>query len=205
VSPARLALLVYNREVIEPSGSSDVTRLLAAAAGGDAEAMPRVAELAYQELRRIAHAALQRDRAPTLSTTALVHEAYLRLVEPTAGYESRGHFLAVAARAMRSIVVDHARARGALKRGGARQRVALDEVLDALAEQDVDVVEFDGALERLFGIDERRARVVELRFFGGLDIEQTARVLGIGHATVERDWQFARAWLRRELEESAGR
>lgn len=181
-------------------GPDDVTRLLAAAGRGDEAALPRVAELVYEELRRIAHHAIHGGNpAQTVNTTALVHEAYLRLAGSETDWESRGHFLGVAAKAMRSILIDHARARRALKRGGGKRRIALDDVLDALDEQRVDVIALDTALGRLAEIDERKVRVIELRFFGGLDIEQTARVLGIGHATVERDWQFARAWLRREL------
>lgn len=180
---------------------NEVTRLLAAAGRGEEAALPRVAELVYEELRRIAHQAIRSGSpAQTINTTALVHEAYLRLACSDTDWESRGHFLGVAARAMRSILVDHARTRLSLKRGGGQRRIALDDVLGALREQNIDVLALDTALDRFAAIDERKARVIELRFFGGLDIEKTATVLGISHATVERDWQFARAWLRRELD-----
>ena len=142
-----------------------------------------------------------------MRTTALVNEAYLKLVDQkAAGYESRGHFFGVAAKAMRSILVDYARRRGAVKRGGDRGRVPLDDAMAAFEQRELDLGELDTALTRLAELDDRKSRVVELRFFGGLSIDQTAEALGVSHATVERDWDFAKAWLYRELDDGiAGR
>jgi len=142
-----------------------------------------------------------RERAGhTLQPTALVHEAYLRLARETGTeWEDRAHFLAIAATAMRRVLVDHARARGAAKRGGGRTWVTLHEELAAQAEQSVDVLALDQALTRLSSIDERQGKVVELRFFGGLEIRETALLLKVSEGTVKRDWRHAKAWLRREL------
>jgi RNA polymerase sigma factor (TIGR02999 family) len=135
----------------------------------------------------------------TLQATGLVHEAYLRLVNhQPAGWNGRGHFFAVAAKAMRSILVDHARARGAAKRGGGADPLTLEDV-EAVAEGEVPVLDLDEALSRLAQLDPRKGSLVELRYFGGLSIEETAEVLGLSPATVKREWRTARAWLRREL------
>ena len=159
--------------------------------------------LVYDELRRLAAAALQHERTDhTLQPTALVHEAYLRLAdEPTRRWENRGHFLAVAARAMRRILVDHARKHNAAKRGSGAIRLSLDVVEHAVAvpTNSVDLVVLDAALDKLNGLDARQARIVELRFFGGLSVEETADIVGASARTVKRDWQFARAWLKREM------
>ena len=156
----------------------------------------------YDELRKLARARLARERQPhqTLQPTALVHEAYLRLMKDNPErWQNRAHFCAIAAHSMRQILIEKARARGALKRGGAQPRVTLDESLVAGAEPSVDLIALDRALERLEAIDPEQARLVELRFFGGLTVEETAEALDISPATVKRHWTVARAWLAREL------
>lgn len=159
--------------------------------------------LVYDELRRLAASALRHERADhTLQPTALVHEAFLRLAdEPTARWQNRGHFLAVAARAMRRILVDHARRYNAQKRGSGAVRLSLDDAGHAAAvpTETLDLVVLDDALGRLAALDARQARIVELRFFGGLSVEETADIVGASARTVKRDWQMARAWLKREM------
>jgi RNA polymerase sigma factor (TIGR02999 family) len=159
--------------------------------------------LVYDELRKLAAAALRHERTDhTLQPTALVHEAYLRLAdEPTARWENRSHFMAVAARAMRRILVDHARKHKAVKRGSGAVRLSLDDLERAatLPGDAVDLVALDDALGRLATLDPRQARIVELRFFGGLSVEETAAVVDSSARTVKRDWQLARAWLKREM------
>jgi RNA polymerase sigma factor (TIGR02999 family) len=136
----------------------------------------------------------------TLQTTALVHEAYLRLLKDASlSFENRAHFLGVAARAMREILIEHARARAARKRGGGGVRVTLDDAVASLAAPSIDVLALEEALQRLTRLDQRHARVVELRYFGGMSVEETAAALGLSPATVKRDWTLARAWLYREL------
>jgi RNA polymerase sigma factor (TIGR02999 family) len=182
-----------------------VTALLAELAGGDAAAIERLLPLVYEELRGIAHAQLRHERqGHTLNTTALVHEAYFRLVDlERVPLQGRAHFFAIAARAMRQILINYAVRRKAAKRGGGQQPVVLDDadaLPDALTDaQAEEVLALDEALQRLVLLDERQARVVELRFFAGMDIEETAAALGISPATVKRDWTVARAWLNREL------
>jgi RNA polymerase sigma-70 factor, ECF subfamily len=157
--------------------------------------------LVYDELRRLAAAYIRRERpGQTLQATALVHEAYVRLVqEKGQQFQSRNHFLAIAALSMRQILVQRARARKAAKRGGDPERITLDEHLIADRGRPIDVLALDTALEKLAALDERQARVVELRYFGGLSLEEAADVLAISPATVKRDWTLARAWLKREL------
>jgi RNA polymerase sigma factor (TIGR02999 family) len=160
--------------------------------------------IVYEELRRLAAAYLRRERpGQTLQPTALVHEAYLRLMKDRPDrWQNRAHFCAIAAHSMRQILIERARARGAQKRGGAQPRVTLDEALvaaDGREEPSVDLVALDDALARLEAIDADQARLVELRFFGGLTIEETAEALNISPATVKRHWTVARAWLAREL------
>ena len=160
----------------------------------------------YEELRRLAAAYLRRERpGQTLQPTALVHEAYLRLIKDRPGrWQNRAHFCAIAAHSMRQILIERARARDALKRGGGAQaRVTLDEGLIAGESRGIDLVALDEALERLEQLDPEQARLVELRFFGGLTIEETAEAMAISPATVKRHWTVARAWLARELEESS--
>lgn len=190
----------------DPPNAADrglVTQLLVAADEGDPQALDDLFPVVYDDLRRLAQGYLGRERAGhTLQPTALVHEAFVRLVglEP-ASLQGSKHFFAVAARAMRRILVDHARRRTAGKRGGNAKRLSLDRLPREPEARDACLVDLDDALERLATHDPRKARVVELRFFGGLDIEATAQALDVSHATVERDWAFARAWLARALED----
>jgi RNA polymerase sigma-70 factor, ECF subfamily len=181
------------------SRPGDVTRLLLDLSNGRREATDQLLPLVYAELRELAARLLRHERADhTLQPTALVHEAYLRLVDQRVGtWENRAHFLGIAAQAMRRILVDHARRRSATKRRGAR--VTLDDAVAPSTGPSVDLLEIDAALSRLAELDPRQAQVVELRFFGGLSVEETAAVLGVGSATVKRDWTVARAWLHREL------
>jgi RNA polymerase sigma factor (TIGR02999 family) len=161
--------------------------------------------IVYQELRRLAAAYLRRERpGQTLQPTALVHEAYLRLLKDRPDrWQNRAHFCAIAAHSMRQILIERARARGALKRGGPQPRVTLDESLVAGEDRSIDLLALDEALERLAALDPEQARLVELRYFGGLTIEETAEAMAISPATVKRHWTVARAWLARELEGSA--
>jgi RNA polymerase sigma-70 factor, ECF subfamily len=179
-------------------GESNVTVLLARATAGDSRATGELFPLVYNELRKIAADHLEQERiGHTLQPTALVHEAYLRLVGPAdMGWKNRAHFFGAAAQAIRRILVDHARSRNRLKRGGGAERTALQDIE---APADVDVLDLHESLERLARIDEAKARVVELRFFGGLTLEETADVLGISVPTVSRHWEFARAWLHKDM------
>ena len=179
----------------------EVTDLLEQVNRGDDGALDRLAPIVYDELRRLAASYLNRERADhTLQATALVHEAWMRLTnQREASWESRGHFLAIAATAMRRILANHARDRGRLKRGGDAVRVPIAEALDAADERGVDLAALDEALERLAAPDPRKARVVELRFYAGLTTEQAASALGVSTPTVKRDWDFARTWLMREM------
>ena len=174
-------------------------------ARGDGDALDRLLPVVYAELRRLAARYLKGERAGhTLQPTALAHEAYLRLVgQRDAGWQGRSHFLGVAARAMRSVLVDHARRRKALKRGGGETPISLDATVIVAGSLPVAFDDLDRALDDLAKLSERQARVVELRYFAGLTIEETAEVLGISPVTVKRDWALARAWLYRELSESA--
>ena len=184
----------------------DVTRLLADWADGDEAALDRLMPLVYHELRRIADRALGRERrGHTLQATALVHEAYLRLVQQhSAQFQNRVHFFAVASHVVRRILVDHARRRARHKRGGGEAPLALDmDVADDASS--VDALVLDDALGRLAALDPQQARIVEMRFFGGLTVEETADVLRVSPSTVKRDWSMARAWLRRELLGSSAR
>jgi RNA polymerase sigma-70 factor, ECF subfamily len=187
--------------------ASEVTALLAAVESGDEAAMNQLVPLVYEELRRLArrHMAGQR-RAHTLQTTDLVGEAYLKLVNVKgAGWNDRVHFLAVASRAMRSVLVDYARQRGYAKRGGNPVRVSLSEADQISEQRTAEVVAVDEALSRLAALDPRKAQIVELRYFGGLSVEETAQVLDLSSRTIKREWRWARAWLYRELgEETPG-
>jgi RNA polymerase sigma factor (TIGR02999 family) len=177
-----------------------VTRLLLAWRSGDDTALARLTPLVHKELQRIARGCIRGERAPgNFESTALVHEAYLRLVDTQhVNWQNRAHFLAMAARLMRRILVDLARARQYQKRGGGALHVSFTEALSKPARAE-DLVALDEALSALARFDERRSRVVELRFFGGLSVEETAAVLKISTDTVMRDWKLARTWLRREL------
>lgn len=181
--------------------ADDITGLLVAWGGGDRAALDRLMPLVYQELRRLAHQQMRRERGgDTLQTTALVNEAYLRLVD----YErvkarDRSHFLGIAAQAMRRILIERARIRRSNKRGSNPQRLSLEEVADVADERAADLLALDEALQTLSNIDPRKAQLVELRYFGGLTIEEAANVLGVSTPTVERDWRTARIWLHREI------
>jgi RNA polymerase sigma-70 factor (ECF subfamily) len=177
-----------------------VTRLLQAWRAGDEAALARLTPLVHQELQRIARRCMRGERADhSLQATALVHEAYLRLVgAQRVNWQNRAHFLAMAARLMRRILVDIARARQYQKRGGDPLRVSFDDALQT-SEKSRDLVALDEALDALAKLNERKSRVVELRFFGGLSVAETAAVLDVSPQTVMRDWKLARAWLRREL------
>lgn len=168
--------------------------------------LSKVMPAVYDELRRLARRYLAREKAgQTLQATALVNEAYLRLFkEKTHAWQNRAHFCAIAASSMREILVERARARAALKRGGSRVRVSLDESMKAGEGDSVDVLALHEALERFTALDPKLARIVELRFFGGLTIEETAQELGGSPATIKRNWKLAKAWLTRELEKSIG-
>ncbi len=184
-----------------------VTQLLARAAEGDSGAVTSLFDLLYRELRGLAVSAMRSERGNhTLQPTALVHEAFMRLADDTAAIENRRHFFGVAASAMRRILVEHARARHAAKRGGHAPRVSIDDVSVAApaALDPVDLESLDAALTELARLDPRQARVVELRYFAGLTVEEAADVLGASPRTVKRDWQMARAWLRREMSRAAG-
>jgi RNA polymerase sigma factor (TIGR02999 family) len=185
--------------------SDEATRLLEQAAAGDERALERLLPLVYDELRRLAARYLQRERrAQSMQATALVHEAYLRLLgDRRLAWQSRAHFFGIAARSMRQILVERARARLASKRGGSRARITLDDRVAAAADQSVDVLALHEALERLAAVDAELARLVELRFFGGLTIEEAAEALSISPATLKRNWATARAWLRREMGDAA--
>lgn len=168
----------------------------------DRQSLDTLLPIVYQELRRLAASYLRRERpGQTLQPTALVHEAYLRLMKDRPDrWQNRAHFCAIAAHSMRQILIERARARGAQKRGGARQRVTLDDALVAGGERSIDLIALDQALERLAVLDPEQGRLVELRFFGGLTVEETADAMNISPATVKRHWTVACAWLARELE-----
>ena len=186
--------------------SSAVTELLVRWREGDREALESLMPLVYGELRRLAHHYLQRERSDhTLQSTALVHEVYLRLAgQSTPPWQNRAHFFGIAARVMRQILVEYARAHSAAKRGGASAcKLTIDEALDVEQKTDIDILALDGALDRLSELDPQQSRIVELRFFTGLTIEDTSEVMGISAATVKRDWTSARAWLHREIDRSA--
>lgn len=185
------------------SGKADITRLLDLARNGDRDALNELIPLVYKELRELAHIQRARQRPDdTLNTTALVHEVYERLARGSGSFADRQHFFRVAAKAMRNILVDQARARGRQKRGGNAPVEALDESILVPAENVESVVALDEALSRLEALDTRQAEVVELRYFVGLTIPETADVLGLSSATVKRDWLAARAWLRMALSEA---
>jgi RNA polymerase sigma factor (TIGR02999 family) len=179
----------------------EVTRLLVAWSNGDQAALEQLTPLVYSELHRLAHRYLGRERkGHTLQTTALVHEAYLRLIDQKeVRWQNRAHFFAIAAQMMRRILVDYARSRNVAKRGGDAQQVSLDEAMEVSDERAADVIALDEALKTLSDLDQRKGRIIELRFFGGLSIEETAEVLGVSPGTVMRDWTFAKAWLQREI------
>lgn len=181
--------------------TSDVTSLLQRVSDGDRTAVAELLPRVYQELRSVAERYMLRERRDhTLQSTALVHEAYLRLVgSQEVHWQGRAHFVGVAARAMRQILVEHARARAAARRGGAWTRRPLDDMVDLYESRTGDLLALDGAMNKLGQIDETQSRLIELRFFGGMTMEQVAEALGCPLRTAEREWNMARAWLRREL------
>jgi RNA polymerase sigma factor (TIGR02999 family) len=199
-------------------GTEEVGDLVERSQAGDENAASRLMPIVYDELRRIAGAYMARERpGQTIQPTALVHEAYLRLLkDKNQDWQGRTHFLAIAATSMRQILIERARAKGTAKRGGGRQRITLDETVLAGgadetaalpgsgADASIDLLAIDDALRRLAGIDPEQARIVELRFFGGLTIEETAAAMGSSPATVKRHWTLARAWLRREVAAGGG-
>jgi RNA polymerase sigma factor (TIGR02999 family) len=189
-----------------PAETTGVTQLLLAWRDGDESALQKLTPIVYEELHRIARRCMAGERAEhSLQATALVNEAYLKLVDTKrVRWQGRGHFYAIAARLMRRILVDHARSREARKRGGDARRVSLDETVLVSPEPEVDLVDLDAALQKLSAQDPRKERVVELRFFAGLEVQETADVLGVSPDTVMRDWRLARAWLARELERDRG-
>jgi RNA polymerase sigma factor (TIGR02999 family) len=184
-----------------PQTPQNVTELLIGWSKGDKEVLDTLVPLVYDELRRQASRYLRRERVGhTLQTTALIHEAYLRLIDQkNVQWQNRAHFFGIAAQLMRRILVDHARTKKRAKRGGSNIRVSFNDANAMAQGQDLDIVALDEALERLAEIDEQQSRIVELRFFSGLTVDETAEVLGISAATVKRDWSMAKAWLHREI------
>lgn len=181
----------------------NITQLLNQWSDGDERALDRLTPLVYQELRQQAARYLRRERpGHTMQTTALINEAYLRLIDAKeVRWQGRAHFFAIAANLMRRILVDHARQRNAVKRGGSPVHVTLDRIVATANQSKVDVLAIDEALTKLAAVDRQQAQIVELRFFSGLSVEETAAALGISPRTVKRDWSVARAWLRREIGE----
>jgi RNA polymerase sigma-70 factor (ECF subfamily) len=182
--------------------SKEVTVLLRAWSDGDEAALEKLLPLVEAELRRLARIYMARERrGHTLQTTALVNEAFVRLIDAKGlRWQDRSHFLGIAARLMRRVLVDHARARGYQKRGGGAQRVTLTDALVLTPEPSLNLIDLDRALEGLAKVDARKAKVVELRLFGGLSVEETADVLHVSNDTIKRDWRLAKLWLLRELE-----
>jgi RNA polymerase sigma-70 factor, ECF subfamily len=186
--------------------SAEVTLLLSELAKGNHAAESKLIPLVYDELRRMADRYMRREREDhTLQATALVHEAYLKLVEQhSVDWKSRAHFFGIAAQVMRRVLIDHARGHIREKRGGGQQIVPLDEALVFSPERSAAFLELDSALDRLAAMDARQAKIVELRFFGGLTVEEVAEILAISPKTVKRDWSVAKAWLHGELKEAYG-
>jgi RNA polymerase sigma factor (TIGR02999 family) len=179
---------------------NEVTRLLLAWSHGENSALEVLTPIIYEELRHLARRYMRQERpGHTLQSTAIVHEAFIRLIDQNVEWNSRAHFFSIAAKMMRRILIDHARAHAASKRGGCAAQVPVDERTLTAPEREVDLVALDEALEHLAKIDPQRSRIVELRYFGGLSNEESAEVLGISPATVQRQWTGARAWLYREL------
>ena len=189
---------------MQPPSPSEVTRLLKAWGSGNTAALDQLMPIVYNELRAVAAHYLRRERPDhTLQPTALVNEAYLRLIDQKqVEWQNRAHFVGVAAQMMRRILVDHAKGTHRAKRGGGARKVALDEAMAFSAERAEDLVELDAALTALAAFDERKSRVVELRYFGGLSVEETAEVLKISEVTVARDWKLAKAWLYTYIEDN---
>jgi RNA polymerase sigma factor (TIGR02999 family) len=191
----------HKLDMVSAPPRQEVTQVLVDWNKGDANAPDRLMPLVYEELRKLARNYLQRERSDhTLQATGLVHEAYLRLVDQSSmSWQNRAHFFGVAAQVMRRILVDHARAHRAEKRGGEREKIAFDEALAPSDEKAVDLIALDDALQDLVTFDPRQSRIVELRFFGGLTNEEIGEVLEISPRTIKREWRLAKAWLRREI------
>ena len=187
-----------------PPSPNEVTQLLVAWGNGDQSALDQLMPLVYSELHRLAHRHIKKERpGHTLQTSALLNEAFLRLVDQRdVHWQNRAHFFGIAAQMMRRILVDYARSRRYAKRGGDARQVSLDEDLLVARKLSADVVELHDSLNELAKIDERKSKIVELRFFGGLSIEETAEVLGVSPGTVMRDWTLAKAWLRMSMNRS---
>lgn len=181
---------------------TEITILLGEISSGSASAPDKLLPLVYEDLRRLAYSYFSKENTDhTLQPTALVHEAYIRLVKwENVSWQNRAHFFAVAAEVMRKILVDHARRKNAQKRAGGGQKIVLNEAIGFSDEKELDLVKLDEALETLERLDKRQAKIVELRFFGGLTIEETAYILKISETTVKREWTFAKAWFQRELQ-----
>ncbi|HVO98569.1 MAG TPA: sigma-70 family RNA polymerase sigma factor [Bryobacteraceae bacterium] len=187
------------------SDTGEVTRLLGEVGRGKKDAMHQLLPLVYDELHRLARSYFRRERGEhTLQPTALVHEAYMRMVDQKSPMETRGHFLAVAATQMRRILLDYARKHRAERRGGGGQKVMLEDTMAIAEQRPLDMIALDGALRRLGELDPEQARLVELRFFGGLSVEETAEVMGVSPATVKRSWSSARAFLHRQMTGGTG-
>jgi RNA polymerase sigma factor (TIGR02999 family) len=193
-------LWVSGRENVPEATPESVTQLLVKSSQGDQEALGALMPVVYEELHRLARNYMRRERpGHTLQTTGLVHEAYLRLVRQDANWNNRAHFLGIAAKMMRRILVDHAKSQHRAKRGGGAVKVTLDGPAMIAKDANKELVALEDALSRLENVDQQRAQIVELRFFGGLSNEEAAKVLGISTATVQRQWAGARAWLYHEL------
>jgi RNA polymerase sigma factor (TIGR02999 family) len=199
--PVRTGLHMLN----DASPSHEVTQLLLDWNNGNQDVLEKLMPLVYKELRRLARQYLNKEReGHTLLTTDLVHEAYLRLVDQKrVQWQNRAHFFGIAAQLMRRILVDHARGKNRVKRGAGAQQVSLNEVAMVVVDSKVDILAIDEALRRLAEIDERKAKVVELRFFGGLEIDEVAEFLELSPITVSRDWKMAKAWLHRALSDES--
>ena len=189
---------------MDPPSHSEVTQLLKDWSSGDSAALDRLIPIVYAELRGIAARYLRRERRDhTLQPTALVNEAYLRLIDQKqVQWQNRAHFIGVAAQMMRRILVDHAKSHNRAKRGGGAQRVSLDDAMAVSDERATDLLELDSALTALATFDDRKSRVVEMRYFGGLTVEETAEVLKVSEMTVAREWKLAKAWLYTHIEDN---
>ncbi|MCI0445822.1 sigma-70 family RNA polymerase sigma factor [bacterium] len=185
--------------------SNEITELLEAWSGGDKKALDELIQLVYKELHRLAHRQLAKERQDhTLQTTALVNEAYLKLVDQKrVKWQGRSHFFALSSQLMRRILVDYARSRQYAKRGGGKSALPLDEALIVAPERASEMIALDEALTELANHDERKARIVELRFFSGMSIDETSELLGVSPGTVMKDWTLAKAWLQREMDRSS--
>lgn len=187
-----------------PSTNPNVTQLLVDWRNGNQDALNELMPLVYDELRGLAKRYMNRERVShTLQTNALVNEAYLRLInQQNVDWQNRAHFFAIAAQVMRHLLVDHARSKQYAKRGGGAQQITLDEGSATAPEQSIELLALNEALDRLAAVDERKSKIVELRYFGGLSSEETAEVLGVSEITIKREWLKAKAWLFRELNQT---